>query len=192
MRFPLDLEAYLTNDDQNVVQRISPTETQIPFGGHCGAFGAARRHDVHTGIDLYAPDGAPVYAITSGIVVGCIPFTGAVAGCPWWLDTMAVLIEDDDGIWLYGEVEPNQRLKPGMLVIEGECIGSVKRVLRHDKGRPVSMLHVERYVSGTRQFAPVWNIGEPQPPTLLDPTEILSDFDKVELWRKWEGELAVG
>lgn len=186
MRFPLDLEAYLTQDDSNVIYLIDDNLTQIPYGAHCGAFGSIRAHDVHTGIDLYAPEGTPVYAIQSGTVVGTFPFTGKDAGCPWWLDTSATVVEDEDGIWLYGEITPNERLVPGLPIAEGECIGHVKRVLRNDKGRPVSMLHMERYTSGSREFGPVWTAGDPQPETLVDPTELLCHFDLDLTWQRQE------
>lgn len=186
MRFPLDIEAYLTDNDSNVVHRISDKETQIPYGEHCGAFGSTRTYDVHTGVDLYAADGTSVFAMQDGIVVDVFPFTGKEAGCPWWLDTMAVAIEDEDGVWLYGEIAPSEHLVPGLVVAEGDCIGTVKRVLRNDKGRPVSMLHVERYVHGTREFAPIRNVGEPQPETLVDPTELLCHFDVYLTWQRQE------
>lgn len=188
MRFPLDLEAYVTPDDEDVVKRISDNLTQIPIDEHCGAFGVKRKHDVHTGVDLYAPDGAPVYAMQLGTVISVFPFTGQDANCPWWFDTQAVAIEDEDGIWLYGEIEPDVNLAPGQLVFEGQRIGCVRRVLRNDKGRPVSMLHMERYTSGTREFAPVWELNQPQPPSLIDPTVMLAYFDRGVMWYRNHGE----
>lgn len=148
-------------------------ETEIPTGNHGGAFGSVRLHDVHTGIDLYALDGTPIYAITNGIVVDIFPFTGILAGCDWWLDTVAIAIEDSAGIWLYGEVEAATHLTHGCTVTEGEIIGTMKRVLKRDKGRPTSMLHLERYVSGCRTFAPLWNKGDTMPNTLIDPTPMI-------------------
>lgn len=150
MRFPLNLEAYLTDDDTNVLQRISKRETHIPYGKHCGAFGVKRREDIHCGIDLYAPDG-------------------------------------EDGVWLYGEIEPSPLIKPGIAVLEGERLGSVKQVLRNDKGRPMSMLHMERYAPGTREYVQQWHLGDDsRPEGLLDPTELLSQFDSFLEWCRWE------
>lgn len=183
MRFPLNLEAHLTDDDANVLQRIKERETQIPYGNHCGAFGTRRLHDIHSGIDLYAPDGEDVFAIQDGIVVAVYPFTGPAANLHWWHDTMAICIEDETGVWLYGEVEPSPLIKPGIAVLEGERIGSVKQVLRHDKGRPMSMLHMERYLPGTREFVERWAIGEPQPTSILDPTPNLCYAARKEVHR---------
>lgn len=186
MRFPLDIEAFLTDDDTNARQRVSKRETHIPYGNHCGAFGTQRLYDIHSGIDLYAPDGEDVFAMQDGIVVAVYPFTGPAANLPWWHDTMAICIEDSEGVWLYGEVEPSPLIKPGVAVLEGERIGAVKQVLRIDKGRPMSMLHMERYLPGTREFVEQWLIGEPQPQNLVDPTELLAEFDSFLEWCRWE------
>jgi len=41
----------------------------FPVLQHHGAFGARRKFNVHSGIDLYAPVGEPVYAVEDGTVV---------------------------------------------------------------------------------------------------------------------------
>jgi murein DD-endopeptidase MepM/ murein hydrolase activator NlpD len=134
------------------------------------AFWAVRKHDVHTGIDLHCPEGTMVVALQAGRVVAVLPFTGPEADSPWWNPTQAVLVEDGEGVWLYGEVSP--LVAVGAELSAGDPVGTVVRVLRHDKGRPTSMLHLERYRPGTRE--PVWwRLGEPQPEPLLDPTPLL-------------------
>ncbi len=45
-------------------------------------WGALRKHDYHTGVDLFCPDGSPVYAVEDGIVTDVSPFTGASIGMP--------------------------------------------------------------------------------------------------------------
>lgn len=177
MRFPLQLQAQLCADDERSLQFDLRFRTPIPVDGHPGAFGSSRKHDVHTGVDLYALDGEPVWAMSTGTVVAVIPFTGQHANCPWWLDTDAIAVEDQTGIWLYGEIGVASWAKIGATVLEGEVIGYVKRVLRTDKGRPTSMLHLERYIHGCRAFAPIWNLGAPQPTELIDPTPFLEHFD---------------
>jgi len=142
----------------------------LPVPPHPGSFGAVRRHDVHTGVDLYCPEGTPVYAIESGLVVAIEDFTGPKAGSPWWLDTRAVLIEGASGVLLYGEVQPEVTL--GERVTKGTRLAVVARVLRNDKGLPTSMLHFEQYVAGTRASV-VWGLGSERPPQLLDPTPLL-------------------
>lgn len=138
-----------------------------------GRFGVQRKHDIHTGIDLYAEEGTKIYAIESGQVISVVPFTGIPAESPWWLDTDAVMVEGPYGVILYGELSTD--LKAGDFVFEGDIIGSVKRVLKKDKGKPVAMLHIECYTSGTKE--PVWwNIGEIQPSNLLDPTPLVEKF----------------
>lgn len=138
-----------------------------------GGFGAHRLHDIHTGVDLYAKHGTPVVAITDGRVVAVIEnFTGPAANSPWWHKTSAVMVEDYYGVWLYGEVTTT--LKVGEFVKEGELVGHVERVLRNDKGKPTAMLHVERYVSGTKKPCDVWHHGERCPVGLVDPMVLLS------------------
>jgi murein DD-endopeptidase MepM/ murein hydrolase activator NlpD len=142
----------------------------IPQEGEPGAFGAKRRFDIHTGVDLYACEGEPVLAVEDGIVTYIQRFTGEEAGSPWWLSTDAVLIEGASGVVLYGEVTP--RVQPNMRVIAGDVIGQVKRVLRHDKGTPTSMLHLELYAPGVKDGC-WWRLDEPKPAELRDPTELL-------------------
>lgn len=136
-----------------------------------GLFGAIRKHDIHTGIDLYCHPGDPVYAIEKGLVVGVVPFTGPSAGFPWWNDTKAVLVEGPSGVFLYGELEP--RVKVDDILLPGMVIGNVLTVLKKDKGLPMTMLHLELYKKGYRGSGEVWELGKPKPDMLLDPSFIL-------------------
>ena len=147
----------------------------LPEAQAAGAFGVVRRHDVHTGVDLYAEEDAPTYAVEDGVVVAVEDFTGARADSPWWHDTQAVLVEGASGVVLYGEL--TTELREGARVRRGDVIGRVRRVLRHDKGRPTTMLHVELYAYGTRASV-WWRHGEPRPAALRDPTTLLREADE--------------
>ena len=143
-----------------------------------GAFGSARTHDVHTGVDLYAPDGHPVVAVEEGTVVAIDPcFTGG-AESPWWNQTAAVLVEGRSGVVLYGEVEA--AVQVGDAVQAGSTVGVVRQVLRERPGKsypnPTSMLHLELYAAGARA-AVWWRPGEEQPAGLLDPTALLQGVE---------------
>ena len=161
----------------------------IPTIGEPGAFGAIRKHDIHTGIDLYCSDNEPVFAVEDGTVVAIEDFTGPGAGSPWWNTTQAILVEgasgvicygeitifESIGVWEteYGEVEGEEPIKVGDRVNAGDTLGFVRRVLKKDKGvTPTSMLHFELYKPGTTGSV-WWHHGEPQPEALLDPTELL-------------------
>lgn len=139
-----------------------------------GRFGAVRRHDVHTGLDLYCPPGAPVAAMEAGTVVAVEPFTGAHVpppdSSPWWRDTWAVLVEGPRGVIVYGEIHP--AVRPGDPVAAGQILGEVIPVLRRDKGRPTAMLHLEWMRPGARQTR-WWRHGEPPPPELHDPAPLM-------------------
>lgn len=109
-----------------------------------------------------------VTAVEDGEVVAVLPFTGPAAESPWWLPTWAVLVEGVSGVVLYGEIEPVPSLAH---VRAGDPVGHVLTVLRHDKGKPTQMLHLELYEHGTRDCV-WWREGE-RPKNLLDPTEQL-------------------
>ena len=47
-----------------------------------GRFGTVRKHEVHTGVDLYTYPGMPVLAVEAGVVVAIEKFTGLEAGSP--------------------------------------------------------------------------------------------------------------
>lgn len=148
----------------------------LPRGNHPGAFGVPRRHDVHTGVDLYSPLGTYVRAVEDGRVVAVVPFTGAPES-PWWNPTEAILVEGESGVVLYGEVSPS--VSVGDEVFVGSVIGTVLQVLRHEPRAPFpdhlpSMLHLELYRTGTVE--PVWwRLGEGKPESLLDPTLLLDE-----------------
>jgi len=145
---------------------------------HPGAFGAVRKFDVHTGVDLYCPRNTPIFAVENGKVVEVEIFTGPRAESPWWHETSALLVEGDSGVVCYGEVETS--LKIGDKVKRGELIALSKQVLKKDKGKPMCMLHFELYQSGTDETV-WWKRDEPQPTNLLNPTGLLLEAKKLRL-----------
>lgn len=171
------------------------TEHLLP--DYLGLFGSIRKEDVHTGIDLYCEIGTEVVAMCDGIVVGVENFTGKYVGnkvrtpdqyndgdpnaqqpSPWWNDTDAVLIKSDIGgsVILYGELDTD--IEIGTRVVAGQIIGKIKRsVLRFNKGRPMTMLHLEWHKPGAPYFSFGWEINRPKPEKLLDPEIILKLID---------------
>ena len=122
-----------------------PIKTYIPLDTipPANRFGARRKFDVHTGVDLFAPVGEPVLAFEKGIVIDVCTFTGASIGMPWWEETQCVSVKGASGVILYGEIDPKVTI--GQKVREGDLIGTVLKVLVKDKGKPMSMLHIEWY-----------------------------------------------
>lgn len=148
-----------------------PIKTIVPISAE-GSFAAVRKHDIHTGVDLYCDVGTKVSAMEGGMVVAVLPFTGIMADSPWWLDTQAVMVESDTRVILYGEIDPC--VKVGDYVFPGDPVGSVLRVIKRDKGKPLAMLHLECYTLGTRE--PVWwKHNDPQPENLIDPTPLVEE-----------------
>jgi hypothetical protein len=165
---PLPLTLVATSDSDSW-RSLASGVTGLPIGDHVGAFGVERKNHIHEGVDLYAPRGTPVSAVEAGEVVAVFPFTGPLAQSPWWLDTECVLIEGPSGVVAYGEIEVSGRMVPGAQVYIGDHVGYVMRVLKEDKGRPTSMLHLELHQRGTRSCPP-WYREQGRPATLLDPT----------------------
>jgi 3-polyprenyl-4-hydroxybenzoate decarboxylase len=148
-------------------------EVEIPLHPHVGSFGIRRRHDCHKGVDLYAEVGTAVYAVEFGIVVDICPFTGHSAGFPFWEDTVGVYIEGNSGIVVYGELgELKEGLKIGDFVPKSNYIGQVARIIKNDKGRPMSMLHLELHKKG-HVHTGQWELGKEKPEGVLDPTPYL-------------------
>lgn len=137
-----------------------------------GQFGALRRQDIHTGVDFYCERGTSVLAIEEGLVVGVEPFTGAWVQAdpsPWWNDTSVVLVQGASGVFAYGEVGAIQ-VQVGERVQGGQELARIEvAVLRKYKGRPMVMLHLERYQKIPPTGLVWWRQGEEKPSLLLDP-----------------------
>jgi len=147
----------------------------LPKKNEPGSFGAIRKHDIHTGVDLYCRLHEPVYAIEDGILIGVGHFTGYEES-PWWNNTDYILIKGKSGCILYGEVEVSSHLvrgAEGCQIKAGDFLGRVIPVLKKDKGRPLNMLHIELYDSSYIGGGVVWKLNEPRPKELKNITPVL-------------------
>ena len=176
MLFPLKKNSVITNHSATEFLDSYQEITEIPVLPHPGAFGCVRKNHQHEGVDLYCVEGEAVYAIEAGIILDIFAFTGKHAGSPWWEDTWAILVEGENHTCNYGEIIPSEQLQKGMQIQEGEILGYVKTVLKKDKGRPRSMLHLEMYEKGTKKAITEWSLNTPQPVQLLDPTPVLLEI----------------
>ena len=101
------------------------------------------------------------------------PWTGVKANCEWWEDTDAILIEGESGLVVYGEIEIKSNIKEGDKIKKGDIIGFVKRVLKKDKGRPTSILHLELRKPGFyKNVDKNWE-NDSVPEGILNPTKYL-------------------
>lgn len=165
-----------------------PADKKNPDGTpvhHPGAFGATRRHDIHTGVDLYGKPGDKVYPFLPGVVESIHDFTGPDArgrdGKPldWWLPTKAVTVRRGSQYLVYGEIMPNPNLKVGDKVTTRDPIGTLTPVLPPHKHRPdipnhsTTMLHLEWWQGRWDPRWDTWHHGEPRPVGLKDPTRRL-------------------
>jgi hypothetical protein len=143
-------------------------------------FGAIRKHDIHTGIDIYCNDGDSVWCVESGVLEKVEQFTGPEVNSPWWNTTYAVTIRTESHLMLYGEIIPMLGMEIGQYIEAGTLLGFVTPVLKVNKGlNPLSMLHFEMY--SDQPVALVWNKGEPRPTNLIDPTEYLLKLTDKEI-----------
>ena len=168
---PIPLRLVPSSDSESFLAMTAGT-TALPLAPHPGAFAVNRKFHTHEGVDLYAEVGTPVVAVESGRVTTVAPFTGAHAGesVSCWEDTFAVWVEGASGVVLYGEIAPCVRV--GQRLEAGQLLGHVLRVLKKDKGRPMSMLHLELHHRGSIE-APQWLVPEERPAVLRDPTPFL-------------------
>lgn len=157
------------NEYNIFLDRLSQLKYDTPEHGR---FGARRKYDIHTGLDLYFDDGEKIFSLEKGIVINIFNFTGQAAGLPWWEDTKGVLIRHDEYCLLYGEVDSID-LSIGDIVNEGTYIGKVKRVLKEDKGLPMSMLHIEMYELGYEGEGEIWELNKNCPKQLLNVEKII-------------------
>lgn len=185
----------------------------IPINHHPGAFGFHRKKNHHTGIDLYCANGEAVRAVEDGTIVHIAQFTGSAVGHTWWNDTWGIMVEGSSGVVNYGEVRnpeinsiPRRAkygymhdgfMKVGNKVKRGQQIANVSQVLFDDRLRPeipghsCSMLHLELYKHGTREFADWHDLTKN--PNLLDPTSYLIQAEGSPLntltWENSEGKV---
>lgn len=170
--FPLHKKIKKSYDSSTSMLLNLHIETEIPLGSHVGAFGVTRKNHVHEGVDLYCMPGDEVYSMEEGYVTLIENFTGPLADSPWWENTRAVHIEGQSGVIVYGEILEDPSIFTGKKIKRGDKLGIVKTVLKKDKGRPMTMLHLENYMAGSRESV-TWNVGAEQPISLKDPTPLL-------------------
>ncbi len=162
----------IESDQSESFKDMEQGATALPLPPHPGGFGVTRQNHIHEGVDLYCPTDTPVSAVEDGVVVLRQNFTGPKAGSPWWHDTEALLVEGASGVVVYGEIAAHSHMQSGQAVKRGEELGHIVQVLKEDKGRPMSMLHLELHEPGTRDTFE-WLTDQPKPPSLRDPTVFL-------------------
>lgn len=174
--FPLNCHTLALNSSPTHCTELSAGVLQLPLSPHPGAFAVKRKHHTHEGVDLYCPDKTPVICPFDCEVVDIFDFTGEKANTPWWNDTQSLLLKSVDSRFNYsinlGEIEVSESLYKGVSVKAGQCVGWVKTVLKKDKGRPMSMLHLELYEPTSTCVSSGW-YSEEKPDLLIDPTQFL-------------------
>jgi len=152
---------------------------------HPGSFGAKRKHDIHTGVDLYYNNSdLSVYPFEDGKIIGIGDFTGPAADCDWWLPSKYVAVKGQSGIIVYGELEPWNHIDVGLEVSINSYLGEVVQVLKHPPrcrcpGHSMFMLHVELIKSDSELMtSETWSLGEKRHKDLKDPTVYLYNLNR--------------
>lgn len=145
----------------------------LPLGKYLPAgFGARRKFNLHTGIDLFCNHGQMLAAVEAGTVVSIKDFSKNKNKSPWLNKTRAILIEGRSGVVAYCNVIERTGLTVGTKVEAGEIIGNVVRINKKQRKNDICMLHLELYKAGTRKRV-TWSYNYPKPPQLLDPSKYL-------------------
>lgn len=180
--FPLKKRHILINSKADQFAKSFKDTTEVPIGEHPGSFSYQRKNHIHEGVDLYCESEDEVVAIEYGEVIKIMPFTGEQVGSPWWNETWSILVKHNSFYINYGELTPSNSISVGSILNEGDVLGYIKTVLKKDKGRPMTMLHIEMYdINSPLVEIPIksWNLGQKKPKYLIDPTECLLNQRKV-------------
>lgn len=162
----------------------------IPEKGEPGSFWEDRDDRRHCGVDIYAPEGAIVVAIESGVVIDSGVFTDPTL-CDYHNRTYYVVIKSKEKInYKYAEIL-DVSVSIGEFVEVGTTIGKIGSVVNIDmlgpdspfyirelahKGNP-SMLHLELYKAPIIEVRPYQSgnfFGKDCPASLIDPTYFLN------------------
>lgn len=138
------------------------------YGNWARMFGVPRSGGSrnHAGVDVYANAFDPVVAMSDGVVVDTQSFH---------LGSDAILVEHDDEVVLYGEVDADSweefGIEIGSKVKRGDQIARVACMRWSGNACKSHMLHLETYALGTRTNKR-WYKGD-APAELRDPTDAL-------------------
>lgn len=181
MKFPLTGKIKIIINETVGFEKDYSSLAEIPMGIHPGSFGISRKNHIHEGVDIYCNDGDCVVSMEDGVILSITEFTGKSVGSSWWNDTYAIMVKYKDFTINYGEVIPVNNLKVGQYVQEGDLIGHVREVLKKNKGRPMSMLHIEMYhndIGEKEVLKPIkeWSLDMEKPTFLKNPTNYLLQF----------------
>lgn len=168
----------LTNkkDENSWVSPLPEHYWSVPLGKyHPSGFGARRKYNLHTGVDLFCDHNQPLASVEDGIIIGIRNFSKKKV--PWLNQTRVILIEGKTGVVAYCNVKEREGLRVGDEVLAGEIIGNVIRINKKKKKnkKDLCMLHLELYSPGTKKRAK-WSYNFPKPPQLLNPTQHLLDI----------------
>lgn len=158
---------------------------EIPRYGVPGSFWEDRGDRFHCGIDFYAPPGAKVLAIQSGIVIDSGVFTTSEENEYWFKTYYLIIKSPQNVIFKYAELG-EVLVQIGDSVAAGQLIAKVGLVINPEEANyttpyyiheliregHTSMLHLETYIAPITEVRPYSGgnfFGPNKPYSLLDP-----------------------
>ena len=135
-------------------------------------FGVVRKHDIHTGIDIYCEINDEVFSVLDGTIIDIGIFTGEKVSSPWWNETGYIEINHGYFYILYGEIKVIPELKVGDKIEKDTLLGNVQKILKKENTKnPPTMIHLEFY---SRYNEPTeWSLGRDKPQNLLNPMDFI-------------------
>lgn len=170
INFCLNKKFFYINNSAEKFLSSYENSVELPIESHPGSFGFKRKNHIHEGIDFYCEENDEVYSVEDGIVIDIKNFTGESVGSHWWNETQMIFIKHKNFCLNYGEIIVNKNIKIGDEINCGQHLGNVKTVLKKNKGRPMTMLHIEMYEKNIKTSVDSWNLNNQKPIGLIDPT----------------------
>lgn len=129
---------------------LEKSKNPVPLYGSPNGWLHPRKYNIHTGVDLFAKLGEPVYAMYEGWIDNIGLFTGDRIFSPWWNETWYISVRHRPVAqmycFIYGEIKPDKSLLSNGYVEAGQLLGTVQQVIKKPKvGQQPCMLHMEAY-----------------------------------------------
>lgn len=167
---------------------------EVPQQGMSGSFWENRGDRYHCGIDIFAPENSPVYAIQNGKVIDIGIFTSPETN-DFWNKTYYITIKTQQNINVKYAQLCDVSVRIGDFINAGQLIGKVALVIDKNKishntpqyvremvtNGQITSLHLEAYIAPISEVKPYMGgnfLGEVKPYSLMDPTVFLNGVRK--------------
>lgn len=169
-------------------------ENTLPKRNTKGSFWEDRGDRFNAGVDIYAPENSPIYAIEEGVVIDIDVFSRNSS--PYLNETKYLIIKSPEKVnYKYCEID-DIVIEIGDKVKPGDLIASVKRLINPDHidnetpffikeliyDNLLSKLHLEMYKAPFTEIRPyeLGNfLGDEKPNSIIDPNIYFMGLKKI-------------